>query len=294
MPMTLRTKISKLTQGKSRLEGYDFGKWPKHKFQCLSNKPADYPVMPVTCGYDEWRKECFRARTFSDTFAIEYVQSGVFIIQQNNITRRVMPGEIFLVHLDSNNSMRCETEFATKRVITVDGSLLREIIEKLNLDKINILHAQEAQRFITYFDQLDALAAENTPDSWLQASTLCYSLLLELAKTAVVSHRPTELQQALEYIHNHLDCHITLEELARNSNTSMTTLHRQFRQFLNVSPIKYFIDCKLERAKLLLTNHSYSIKEIAELLSYSSPQFFAKEFKKKYGVSPKSIKIRKK
>jgi AraC-like DNA-binding protein len=77
-----------------------------------------------------------------------------------------------------------------------------------------------------------------------------------------------------------------LEDLALNSNTSIVTLHRQFRQFLNTSPIKYFIDCKLEKAKLLLANHFYSIREIAELLSYSSPQFFAKEFKKKYGISP--------
>ena len=292
--MRKRTRYNGEALGKSRLEGCNYGEYPIHKFHCINDPGPGYPLQLHVCGVDEWCKECFRQRIFSDTFSVEYVQSGVFIFQQNNVTMKVKPGEIFLVHLDSNNSMRCETEFATKRVITVDGSLLREIIEKLNLDKINILHAQEAQRFITYFDQLDALAAENTPDSWLQASTLCYSLLLELAKTAVVNHRPTELQQALEYIHNHLDCHITLEELARNSNTSMTTLHRQFRQFLNVSPIKYFIDCKLERAKLLLTNHSYSIKEIAELLSYSSPQFFAKEFKKKYGVSPKSIKIRKK
>ena len=292
--MALRTKFIGQTKGKSKLEGYNFGKWPKHNFKCLGNKSTNYPVIPVICGYDEWRKECIRERTFSDTFAVEYVQNGIFIIQQNNITRRVMPGEIFLVHLDSNSSMRCETEFATKRVIIIDGSLMRQIIEKLNLDKINIIHAADAKKFINYFDKLENIAEKNTPDNWLQASTICYSFLLELAKTAAVNNRPIELQRALEYIHNHLDCHITLEDLALNSNTSIVTLHRQFRQFLNTSPIKYFIDCKLEKAKLLLANHFYSIKEIAELLSYSSPQFFAKEFKKKYGISPKSIKSRQK
>ena len=65
------------------------------------------------------------------------------------------------------------------------------------------------------------------------------------------------------------------------------------------SLVEYGIDVKLghsvknvEDASIVV--YSYSIKEIAELLSYSSPQFFAKEFKKKYGVSPKSIKMRKK
>ena len=288
--MTLRTKISKETKGKSILEGYNFGKWPQHKFNTWSNMLINYPIFPVSFGYDEWRKECYRKRTFSDTFAIEYVQNGIFIIQQNNITRRVMPGEIFLVHLDSDSSMRCETEFATKRVIIIEGPLLRQLIEKLNLDKINIIAASDTQKILHYFDELDELFQITTPESRMRASILAYSLLLELAQMATDNQHPLELQLALEYIHSHIDCRLSLNELALNAKTSITTLHRQFKQYLNTSPINYFINCKLERAKLLLSNNFHSIKEVAEILSYSSPQFFAREFKKKYNISPKNFK----
>lgn len=289
--MTQRTKFNTPSTGKSKIEGYDFGKYPKHKFKSWSNLLTKYPVFPVSCGYDEWCKECYRERTFSDTFAIEYVQKGTFIIQQNNIIKRVAPGEIFLVHLDSDSSMRSETEFATKRVIIMEGPLLRQIIENLKLDKVSIVAASDAQNFIHYFDELDELVKKISDENRLKASCLCYSFLLELAKMAKENQHPAELQKALEYIHNHIDCRLTLENIAQNAHTSISTLHRQFRQCLNTSPVNYLIDCKLERAKLLLSNHFYSVKEIAELLSYSSPQFFAREFKKKYGISPKAFKM---
>lgn len=289
--MASRTKFTKETEGKSRLEGYNFGIWPQHKFKTWSNILTKYPLFPSSCGYDEWRKECFRQRIFSDTFSIEYVQNGIFVIQQNNITKRVMPGEIFMVHLDVDSSMRCETEFATKRVIIIEGPMLRQIIENLNLNKISIIPAEDARKFVSYFDEFDRLIETITPENRLNASKLCYSFLLELAQMATVNQHPIELQQALEYIHNHIDCRLTLDKLAQSAGTSVTTLHRQFRQFLNISPINYVIDCKLERAKSLLADNLYSIKEIAELLNYSSPQFFAQEFKKKYGISPKVFKM---
>ncbi|MBO4630381.1 MAG: helix-turn-helix transcriptional regulator, partial [Lentisphaeria bacterium] len=66
----------------------------------------------------------------------------------------------------------------------------------------------------------------------------------------------------------------------------------QFRKYLKTSPIHYFLDQKLERAKMLLENHPYSVKEVAEMLNYASSQYFASEFKKKYGVPPKNFKCR--
>ena len=86
------------SNGRSKLEGYNFNGYPRHKFRTVNRPEQIYPLWAFSCGLDEWRKECFRKRTFSDTFAVEYVQTGIFIFQQNNITMRAEPGKIFLVH----------------------------------------------------------------------------------------------------------------------------------------------------------------------------------------------------
>ena len=278
--------------GKSRLEGYNFGRYPIHNFTHTNDPDPVYPLWASTCGLDQWRKECFRKRTFSDTFAVEYVQDGVFIFQQDNITMKVRPGEIFLVHLGRNNSMWCETDFAVKRTIIMRGPQLRSIVETLGLDRIDMIRLNDRSRVDRLFDRIDELAVDPSLACRRDSSIACYSLLVELAEQAAVRHRPAELERALDYIHGHLNEPLALDELVRHSGVSRATLHRQFRKYMKMSPINYFLDQKLERAKMLLENNLHSIKEVAEMLNYASPQYFASEFKKKYGLPPKNYKMR--
>ena len=41
-----------------------------------------------------------------------------------------------------------------------------------------------------------------------------------------------------------------------------------------------------ERAAEILASGSHSVKEVAAMLGYSSPQYFATEFRKRRGFSP--------
>jgi len=285
-------KFQGCVRGRSRLEGCNYGSYPIHKFIHINDPGPMYPLWPFSIGPDEWRKECFRKRTFSDTFAVEYVQTGIFIFQQNNITMKVNPGEIFLVHMDQNNSMRCETNFATKRTIIMKGSLLRSILETLGLNRISMIVPSDHEKIDRLFARLEKLIRKNELESLPEMSAACYSLLLELAGQSVILQRPPELQRALDHMHSHLTEPLALDELVRHSGVSRATLHRQFRKYMKMSPINYFLDQKLERAKMLLENNLYSIKEVAEMLNYASPQYFASEFKNKYGMPPKNFKLR--
>ena len=290
--MERRLFFSRQSMGKSRLEGYNFGQYPIHKFKFINDPGPTYPLWAAVVGVDEWRRECFRQRTFSDTFAVEYMQKGVFIFQQDNITMKVNPGEIFLVHLDRNNSMRCETAFATKKTVIMRGTLLRAVLESLGLNRIDRIVPHQPERIDRIFDRLLELYGEPTQESRHEMTTLCYSLLVELTEQSTVLERPAELQRALEFMNAHLNEPLALAELVHYSGGSRATLHRQFRKYLHASPINYFLGQKLERAKMLLENNLYSIKEVAEMLNYASPQYFASEFKKKFGLPPKNYKLR--
>ena len=43
---------------------------------------------------------------------------------------------------------------------------------------------------------------------------------------------------------------------------------------------------RTERAAEILASGSHSVKEVAAMLGYSSPQYFATEFRKRRGFSP--------
>ncbi|MBE6393208.1 MAG: AraC family transcriptional regulator [Lentisphaerae bacterium] len=290
--MAIRKYFQGRVRGNSVLQGYNYGEYPKHNFRSINEPEHIYPFWTSSVGPDEWHCKCYRERKNSDTFAIEYVQEGIFIFQQNNITYRVLPGEIFLVNLGKNSSMRCETEFALKKTVIMEGVLLPQTLSVLGLDRVDVISSPDHAQLDHYFDRLYELNGENRLKSRRESSGLCYSLLVELAEIATIRQRPAELQKALDYIHSHLTEPVSLDELVRYAGTSKATLHRQFRKYLQTSPVNYWLDQKLERAKSLLQTHPYSVKEVAEMLCYASSQYFAAEFKKKYGVSPKTVKCR--
>lgn len=94
------------------------------------------------------------------------------------------------------------------------------------------------------------------------------------------------LQKCISYIQKNLYKKITLEELSSSVNASIRTIQRHFREQLNTSPIDYITEQKLKEACNLLENSSYTVVEIANILSYSSQSHFTKTFKTHYQVTP--------
>ena len=71
--------------------------------------------------------------------------------------------------------------------------------------------------------------------------------------------------QALEYIHEHLADHISMEELCEFCGTSLSTLERNFKRFVGVTPRNYIATARLNRARRDLLNPDYFESSIAEI-----------------------------
>ncbi len=278
-------------KGESKLFGYDFDCYPVHKFRSFNMIPGSVPLFAITSGRDIWRKECFRQRINSDVFAIEYVQSGVFIFNHNGIEKKMSSGEIFLLHKGSNSSMRCEGDFAVKRVIIMEGKALLPLLNITGLDRVYHLKPAELSRIDALFDEIDAFDDSDDDVDWTGFSALCYELVLNLAGQIPESLYPPALQKALQFISRNLDNSLSLDELSGYVGVSNATLYRMFQTYLNSSPVNWFISEKLEKARNLLAY--YPVKEVAAMLNYSSAQYFSGEFKKHFGVSPKNFRCRK-
>ena len=289
----MKRRFIDLSSGNIRLSGYNYGKYPLHRFRCFSyaeNAGGRYPILIQSTGYDEWHRECFRERLQSDIFAVEYVREGIFRFQQDGTVLRVHPGEIFLVRLGTDSSMCCETETAMKRTVIMSGPMIGPVLELLGLDQVNRIVPEDPSRLDAMFDRLYELGARDTPSSYRAASAECYAMLLELSAQNSAMHRPVELQRVLEYIHENLSEQLTLEKLTAHAAVSGATLQRYFRKYLHTSPIDYCLDRKMEKAMSLLRLHIYSVKEIAAMMKYSSPQYFAAEFRKHFGIAPRDVK----
>jgi AraC-like DNA-binding protein len=77
-----------------------------------------------------------------------------------------------------------------------------------------------------------------------------------------------------------------MEQLTKILNVNYQHLRDQFREKTGLSPYQYFLQMKINKAKELLQEGSLSIKEISYKLSFDSPYYFSRLFKKKTGISP--------
>ncbi|UJW57069.1 response regulator [Bacillus sp. A116_S68] len=94
------------------------------------------------------------------------------------------------------------------------------------------------------------------------------------------------LLQAKDYIDQHYDQVITLEEVANHIGISSYYLSRLFKDKFHVTFIEYVTSVRLQRAKGFLLDGSMSLKEIALNIGYKDPNYFSRVFKKETGLSP--------
>ncbi len=87
---------------------------------------------------------------------------------------------------------------------------------------------------------------------------------------------------------------LSLADISSFANISISSLREIFRTNASCGVIEYFINMKIEYAKKCIRDDNYNITQIAELLGYSSPHYFSRQFRQKTGMSPlqysKSIK----
>ncbi len=81
-----------------------------------------------------------------------------------------------------------------------------------------------------------------------------------------------------------------VEQLSKELAMSRVHLHRKLLALLNQTPTSLIQQFRLERAMNLLRNNVGTVSEIAYEVGFSSPTYFSKCFKKKYGYSPKEAR----
>jgi two-component system, response regulator YesN len=93
------------------------------------------------------------------------------------------------------------------------------------------------------------------------------------------------LRKAIDYLHEHYNEQVTLNEVAENVYVSTFYISRMFKKELGKSFVDYLNDVRIEKAKELLKDVKYKTYEVAELVGISDPHYFSKLFKKYSGMT---------
>ena len=100
------------------------------------------------------------------------------------------------------------------------------------------------------------------------------------------NYRAEQLGTIIDFLSSHLDCSLTLDDIAKGCSMSVSKLKLICKEEANCSPISLFISLKIDEAKRMITETSLNFTQIAERLGFTSVHYFSKLFKKKTGLSP--------
>lgn len=95
---------------------------------------------------------------------------------------------------------------------------------------------------------------------------------------------------SIRYIGEHYDLPITVNQLAEMERYNVTYYNDWFKQQTGCSPSLYLRHIRVNRAKELLVETSFSVMEIAVMVGYSSNSTFTRAFHSITGMTPKAYR----
>lgn len=107
-----------------------------------------------------------------------------------------------------------------------------------------------------------------------------------VAKSALKSQSIDRIYQARDILKTRLENPPSVVELARQIGVSDRTVRNGFQELFGTTIIGYSIALRLQQAEQLLREKQLSVAEVANLVGYSHLGYFAKVFKRQFGITP--------
>ncbi|WP_299668732.1 AraC family transcriptional regulator [uncultured Ruegeria sp.] len=117
---------------------------------------------------------------------------------------------------------------------------------------------------------------------------LCYAVLI--GEAGVAARRAfgigNEIARTIDYLANHLNEQVTIDDMADHVGMSRAVFHRRFKEATTMSPIQFVKSMRLNNAAMKIAEGK-TVSEAAWDVGYQSSSQFSREFKRMYGQSPR-------
>ena len=178
--------------------------------------------------------------------------------------------------------------------IALEGPLAPMVVRKMGA----LLHMQlkqtalPSQMYLAKQIVQVMVRHSGTSNATYQLQHLMYGMLASqwgqpVAMDAMLSHEIAKVVDTLragQYKDNY-----SLAEMAAISRMPMETFRKRFVSEVGMPPLSYVLHCKMERAKELLRDQNYTVRQAGIEVGMQDPYHFSKQFKNIVGISPSAF-----
>ncbi|QLF94066.1 helix-turn-helix transcriptional regulator [Pseudomonas sp. ABC1] len=136
---------------------------------------------------------------------------------------------------------------------------------------------------------LESRAIELIIEAWSHHGMAGERAPIRPALRPAIQRRMDELKA---WLREHTAQSLTIDQLARQLNTTPATLQRHFRLAHGISVFEFLQQERLQQARHALEQEGVSVSQAAAIAGYANPANFSTAFKRCYGLSPKQVRVR--
>lgn len=100
--------------------------------------------------------------------------------------------------------------------------------------------------------------------------------------------KQNQITDAINILKENYNKKLNMDDMARLINMAPSSFYRNFKKITNVTPLQFQKKLKLNEAQRLLLTEDYNATTVSYKVGYESPAQFNREYKKMFGIAPKS------
>lgn len=234
-----------------------------------------------------------------DFYEIELVLSGRGTHIINNTEYEWKPGEIHLLRLTDFHKISLTERGYVHLIQIPSDSMSVNIISRVSVIQNNIISYLNEDDF-KCVKMLCELLEKRLNDPRKYNSTIVDNIVeliinmiidtmdvFPVSKNSVTEGRMADI---VKYINEHFTEDITLDKIAEIFYVSKSYLCFNFKNCMGTTILNYIKDLRLAHAEKYVVTTNYKSIDIGLECGYTSVSNFLRDFKKKYGVSPMTMR----
>jgi signal transduction histidine kinase/ligand-binding sensor domain-containing protein/DNA-binding response OmpR family regulator len=117
--------------------------------------------------------------------------------------------------------------------------------------------------------------------------TYTKQIKVQVPEMLIESHSDRLLNKVVLYIEENLNNpRLSVEDLSKHVGMSRGSLYHKILELTGQSPVEYIRSVKLDKATILLEKSDLNVSQIAYMVGFATPNYFAKSFKAKFNMQP--------
>lgn len=266
-----------------------------HYYIPQNGENNDFMYSPISVGYFNCKPTYRVERHNYNSYLVIVMLTGSLSYANLRGNGIVRPGFALLLDCHQPHSYKANGK-CTFLFLHFDGAHSRQICQHIEATMGNVLRLRNPTPVCENIGEIMNCIATGKRIYSTHASLLVYGVLMQLLSSDPVSNEGTSghitIDRAMDFIHQHLAEKISVQDIAEDVGYSESYFSKLFIETIGMTPYKFLMHCRLERAQQLLQTTAMSIQDIAAMTGFNTVANFSHAFKKDIGCTPQQFRAR--